>query len=97
MKTIEFTTDTLPQLSDEDEAQLRKLTENGDGQIDVSEIPELSTQLLKTMSRGQFYRPTKKQVTARLDSDVLLWLKAKGKGYQTRMNEILRQAMINDL
>ncbi|WP_424927034.1 BrnA antitoxin family protein [Amaricoccus tamworthensis] len=40
------------------------------------------------------YRPVKKQVTVRLDADVLAWLKSQGKGYQTRMNEILRREMM---
>jgi uncharacterized protein (DUF4415 family) len=42
------------------------------------------------MQRPEHYRPLKKQVTARLDADVLAWLKAGGKGYQARMNAILR-------
>jgi uncharacterized protein (DUF4415 family) len=33
----------------------------------------------------------------RLDADVLAWFKAQGKGYQTRMNEILRDAMLKEL
>ena len=33
---------------------------------------------------------TKKRVTVRLDRDVLDWLKAQGRGYQTRINAILR-------
>jgi hypothetical protein len=37
--------------------------------------------------------PAKKQVTVRLDADVLNWLKAYGRGYQTRINRILRAAM----
>jgi uncharacterized protein (DUF4415 family) len=32
-------------------------------------------------------------VTARIDADVLFWLKSNGEGYQSRMNAILRQAM----
>jgi uncharacterized protein (DUF4415 family) len=38
--------------------------------------------------------PVKQQITARLDSDVLHWLKSQGKGYQSRMNEILRKEML---
>ena len=34
--------------------------------------------------------PAKKQLTIRLDEDVLDWLKRHGKGYQTRINRILR-------
>ena len=46
---------------------------------------------------GQFYRPVKQQTSVRLDADVLAWLKAQGKGYQTRMNKILRDAMLNEM
>ena len=47
------------------------------------------------MKRPGHYRPVKKQTTTRLDDDVLAWLKAGGMGYQSRMNAILRQAMLN--
>jgi uncharacterized protein (DUF4415 family) len=42
---------------------------------------------------GKFYRPIKKSLTIRLDADVLAWLKSRGKGYQTRLNGMLRAAM----
>ena len=42
---------------------------------------------------GKFYRPPKQAVTMRLDADVLEWLKGYGKGYQTRVNLLLRHAM----
>jgi uncharacterized protein (DUF4415 family) len=35
----------------------------------------------------------KRQLTIRLDADVLVWLKGQGKGYQTRINHILRVVM----
>ena len=38
-------------------------------------------------------KPVKQQLTIRLDADVLAWLKAQGRGYQTRINRILRLAM----
>jgi uncharacterized protein (DUF4415 family) len=44
---------------------------------------------------GKFYRPTKKPVTMRLDSDVIEWLKADGRGYQTKANGLLRHAMLH--
>lgn len=44
---------------------------------------------------GKFYRPKKKPVTMRLDSDVIAWLKADGRGYQTKANGLLRHAMIH--
>src|SRR5260370_6487876 len=44
---------------------------------------------------GKFYRPKKKPVTMRLDSDVIDWLKADGRGYQTKANWLLRNAMLH--
>jgi uncharacterized protein (DUF4415 family) len=44
--------------------------------------------------RGRFYRPVKLQIRPRIDSDVVHWLKAQGKGYQSRMNAILRREML---
>ena len=43
-----------------------------------------------------FYRPVKQAVSMRLDADVVAWLKKRGKGYQTRVNSILRQTMLAD-
>jgi uncharacterized protein (DUF4415 family) len=40
--------------------------------------------------RGDFYRPVKEQITLRLDKDVIAWFKAGGEGYQTRINDVLR-------
>ncbi|MBI4740921.1 MAG: BrnA antitoxin family protein [Betaproteobacteria bacterium] len=42
-----------------------------------------------------YSRPTKTHATVRIDSDVMVWLKSQGKGYQTRLNAILRQAMLD--
>jgi len=44
---------------------------------------------------GKFYRPAKKPVTMRLDVDVLEWLRADGRGYQTKANQLLRHAMLH--
>jgi uncharacterized protein (DUF4415 family) len=73
--------------------EIRALQGMKDGEIDLTDIPEM-----KNWSRavvGRFYRPIKKPVTIRLDADVLAWVKAEGKGYQTRINSILREAMEN--
>ncbi|EEK3571854.1 BrnA antitoxin family protein, partial [Salmonella enterica] len=47
--------------------------------------------------RGRFWRPVKAQTSVRIDADILEWLKAPGKGYQTRLNAILREAMLREL
>lgn len=68
-----------------------------DDQIDTSDIPELPADAWKHAVRGRFYRPIKEAVSLRLDADVIAWLKRPGKGYQTRVNRILRERMISDL
>ena len=90
MKTVNFNLKDVPELTDKDKAELLALS---DDQIDFSDQEELTVAQLAAMSRGEFFKPVKKQITARLDADVLHWLKSKGKGYQTRMNAILREAM----
>jgi len=49
------------------------------------------------MPSSSLYKPRKEQITARLDADVLEWLKSQGKGYQTLMNRLLRTQMLEDL
>jgi uncharacterized protein (DUF4415 family) len=43
------------------------------------------------------YKPVKQPTTVRIDADGLHWLKSKGRGYQTRLNAILREAMKKDV
>ena len=64
-----------------------------DADIDYSDIPRLGKTFLKKATMA--WPPTKKQLTIRLDADVLEWLKGHGKGYQTRINRILRVVMEN--
>jgi uncharacterized protein (DUF4415 family) len=59
-----------------------------DSDIDYSDIPALSDEQL-----AQFRRTPKVLVAARLDRDVYDWLKQYGKGYSTRINNILRAVM----
>lgn len=95
MKKVEHTRDTLPPLTEAQKADLKRLAAMPDAEIDTSDIPELTDAQLAEMQRPEHFRPVKKQITARLDADVLAWLKAGGKGYQSRMNAILRRAMLS--
>ncbi|HEY7303136.1 MAG TPA: BrnA antitoxin family protein [Bryobacteraceae bacterium] len=49
------------------------------------------------MRRDEFFRPIKKQTTVRIDADVLAWLRSKGHGHLTRINEILRERMLQEM
>ena len=59
--------------------------------IDYSDIPSLDDEFFTKATAA--WPPAKTQLTIRLDTDVLAWLKANGRGYQTRINHILRAAM----
>ena len=45
---------------------------------------------------GRFYRPRKTQISFRIDDEVLAWLKSKGEGHLTRINQILREQMVSE-
>lgn len=62
-----------------------------DAEIEYSDIPPLDKSFFTKATES--WPPTKRQLTIRLDADVLKWLKARGKGYQTRIIRILRAAM----
>jgi len=62
-----------------------------DEKIDLTDLPEVLDWSGAVV--GKYYRPIKKPLTIRLDADVLAWLKAGGRGYQTRINALLRAAM----
>jgi uncharacterized protein (DUF4415 family) len=71
--------------------EIRALRRMKDADIDLSEIPVRSDWSKAVV--GKFYRPIKESLTIRIDADVLAWLKGQGKGYQTRINGLLRSAM----
>ena len=98
-KTVKLDLDLTnpPPLTDQQKAELEALNAMPDGDIDYSDIPPLSDEFWKNAVRNPFYKPTKTLTTVRLDADVLMWLKSKGKGYQTRINAILREAMLREL
>ncbi len=84
-------------LSAKQKRRLKKLAHRPDSEIDFSDIPELTEKSWRNAVRNPFYRPVKKQLTLRLDADVIAWLRRQGKGYQTRANALLRAAMLEDV
>jgi len=93
-KMVSYTLDKLPPLTKARRAKLKALSTRPESEIDTSDIPEMTEEQWKNARRGHFYRPRKRQITARVDADVLDWLKAQGKGYQSRINAILRREML---
>jgi uncharacterized protein (DUF4415 family) len=98
-KTVHYEVDlkNLPPLTEARKLELQSLSEMPESEIDYSDIPPLDDVFWKKAVRNPFYKPTKTSTTVRLDSDVLVWLKSQGKGYQTRINDILRTVMLRSL
>ena len=82
MATTKFRIDPQnpPETSKEDLARYDAIV---DEDIDYSDIPELDDSFFDRAN-------LKERITMRLDADVLNWFKSQGKGYQTRMNTVLR-------
>jgi len=83
----------MRKLTKEQKRDIRAIAAKRDEDIDFSDAPAVVD--WSGAEIGKFYRPTKKPVTIRLDSDVIAWLKADGRGYQTKANWLLRHAMLH--
>lgn len=97
MRTVRFKQDELPPLTEERMAELKAMAEAPDSEIDYSDIPPLDDAFWARAVPNPFFKPVKTHASVRIDSDVMVWLKSQGKGYQTRMNSILREAMLRSL
>ena len=95
--TIKRAFDPGRKLSPAARERLQRLGHIPDETIDYSDIPPLPTNFLETAIRNPYFRPVKQQITLRLDADVIAWLRQSGKGYQTRLNDILRKEMRREL
>lgn len=77
-------------------AELKALQAMPDSQIDYSDTAPMRPEEWRDAVVGKFYRPIKRQLTLRLDADVLAWFKQQGRGYQTRINDLLRDVMMKE-
>jgi uncharacterized protein (DUF4415 family) len=93
--TVEMKDGKFPPLTKKQKERFDALTKRPDSRIDYSDIPALDDAFWKTAVRGGLYLPRKESTTVRLDADVLAWLRSQGKGYQTRINAILRREMLS--
>jgi uncharacterized protein (DUF4415 family) len=96
MKTESNPHTVLPR-TDSQVARLKSMMARPDEEIDTSDSLEWTEQDFARAELGKFYRPLKTQITAKLDMDVLSWLKSQGPGYQSRMNAILRREMLHSI
>ena len=83
---------TFSALTRRQKAELKALRRLSEDDIDTSHTPEVSD--WSGAKRGVFYKPLKQQLTLRLDADLVEWFKIQkgdGAGYQTRINQALRE------
>ena len=79
-------------LTPEQQAELDLLAALPEEQIDTSDMPEVRD--WSGARRGVLFRPVKRQITLRIDADVIEWFRSrrlKGEGYQTNINRALRE------
>ena len=82
----------INELPSDVQEQIRALEALPDDQIDTTDAPEILD--WSDARRGVFYRPVKRQITLRLDADIIAWFRARargGRGYQTDINRTLRE------
>jgi uncharacterized protein (DUF4415 family) len=70
-------------------AELKALAALPESEIDTAEMPAITD--WSRAVRGPFYRPIKRPLSLRVDADVVDWFQRQGQGYQTRMNQALRE------
>ena len=84
MSTTKKSLDELS-ISDERIAELAAMSDEG---IDTSDIPELDDSFWRD-ARVRF-PGGKERLTVRFDEDMVQWFRSQGRGYQTKMNAVLR-------
>ena len=66
----------------------------------TKDAPKLTSEKIAMMKarHSEFWKiePVKVSVSIKIDADVLSWYKSMGKGYQTRINKALREAMMRN-
>jgi len=91
MGIVRYNLKNLPPIS---KKALSKADELRDTEIDYSDIPEITDfSKFYPWEQRDMFKPVKVSITCKLDADIVAWLKQGGKGYQTRMNTILRDVM----
>ncbi len=88
-----------PPLTEEQQKELEALRLKTDADIDFSDMPEADDAFFEQAVPGRFYRRLKQQLTLRIDADLIAWFKQEaggdGRGYQTRINQALREYVVS--
>jgi uncharacterized protein (DUF4415 family) len=82
-------------LTKKEQAALAEAAAMPDDQIDLTDPDAPEVVDWSKAVRGRLFRPVKRQLTLRLDADIIEWFRAHsekaGEGYQTRINAALRE------
>ena len=90
---VRYTEEEIKEMIARGESQTdwKRIDKMRDKEIIIDEdSPEITEEM---MARAEVIRRSKEVVTLRLDSEILAWFKAQGKGYQTRINAVLKAYM----
>ena len=91
-KIVRYTTEELKELERRGQTKTdwKRVKAMRDEDILIDEdSPEITAEMWRNaIVTGR--RPPKRNITLRIDPEIIEWFKAKGKGYQTRMNAVLR-------
>jgi uncharacterized protein (DUF4415 family) len=90
MKEKIMNKDKLPQALED---EIKALFARPQDLIDTHDVPETAPAFWVNAKRPNLYKPTKKPVTLRLDTDLVTWFKehTNDRGYQTEINKVLRR------
>lgn len=81
-------------LTEAQKAEVAALKARPEGDVDTSDIPELTEKFWQNAVRNPYFKPIKQQLTLRLDADLVAWFKRRepdGRGYQSAINKALRE------
>ena len=95
MKQAATTTNSVKKLKIS-EATKRRYRKRDQALDKDADAPQLPPSYWAGATIGKYYRPLKKQISLRIDIEVLDWLKSKGEGHLNRINEILRERMATE-
>jgi uncharacterized protein (DUF4415 family) len=91
MNMVRFKRSEIPVMSKEREAELKALSERVS---DAMVVDALDDDFWAKAAPSPFYKAKKVHASIRIDADVIAWLKSQGKGYQSKINSILRAEML---
>jgi uncharacterized protein (DUF4415 family) len=91
-KIVRFTTEELKEMARRGKTKTdwKRVKATKEKDIIVGQdSPEITAEMWRNAVVSD-RRPPKKNITLRIDAEIIDWFKARGKGYQTRMNAVLR-------